>query len=46
MFTMQFILETASFILSNNLMIFDEMFYLQVQGITIGAIFALTYPTV
>ena len=31
----QFILEAASFILSNNSMTFDEMFYLQIELYTI-----------
>ena len=31
-FTTQFILEAASFILSNNSITFDEMFCLQIQG--------------
>ena len=39
-FTTQFVLEAASFILSNNSMTFDEMFYLQIQGPTLGTIFA------
>ena len=37
-FTTQFILETAGFILSNNSIAFDEMFYLQIQGTTMGTI--------
>ena len=37
-FTTQFILEAASFILSNNSMTFDEMFYLQIQGTAMGTI--------
>ena len=41
----QFVLETASFMLSNNSMTFDEMFYLQIQGAAIGTIFAPTYAT-
>ena len=44
-FTTQFVLETASFMLSNNSMTFDEMFYLQIQGAAIGTIFAPTYAT-
>ena len=44
-FTTQFVLEAASFILSNNSMTFDEMFYLQIQGTAIGTIFAPTYTT-
>ena len=31
-FITQFVLEAASFILSNNSMTFNEMFYLQIQG--------------
>ena len=44
-FTTQFILETAGFILSNNSVAFDEMFYLQIQGTAMGTIFAPTYAT-
>ena len=44
-FTTQFIFEAASFILSNNSMTFDEMFYLEIQGTAMGTIFALTYAT-
>ena len=44
-FTTQFILEAASFLLSNNSMTFDEMFYLQIQGTVTGRIFAPTYAT-
>ena len=44
-FTTQFVLEAASFILSNNSMTFDEMFYLQIQGTAMGTIFAPTYAT-
>ena len=44
-FTKQFVLEAASFMLSNNSMTFDEMFYLQIQGIVMGTIFAPTYAT-
>ena len=44
-FTTQFFLEAASFILSNNSMTFDEMFYLQIQGTAMGTIFAPTYAT-
>ena len=42
-FTTQFILEAASFILSNNSMTFDKMFYLQIQGTTMSTIFPPTY---
>ena len=45
MFTTQFVLEAASFILSNNSMTFDEMFCLQIQGTAMGKIFAHTYAT-
>ena len=44
-FTTQFILEAASFILSNTSMTFDEMFYLQIQATAMGTIFAPTYAT-
>ena len=44
-FTTQFILEAASFILSNNSMTLDEMFYLQIQGTAMGTILAPTYAT-
>ena len=44
-FPTQFVLEAASFILSNNSMTFDEMFYLQRQGTEMGTLFALTYAT-
>ena len=44
-FTIQFVSEAASFILSNNSMTFDEMFYLQIQGTAMGTIFAPTYAT-
>ena len=41
----QIILEAASFILTNNSMTFDEMFYLQIQGTAIGKVVAPTYAT-
>ena len=44
-FTTQFILEAASFILSDISMSFDEMFYLQIQGTASGTIFVSTYAT-
>ena len=44
-FTTQFVLEAASFILSNNSVTFDETFYLQIQGTVMGTIFAATYAT-
>ena len=44
-FTTQSVLEAASFILSNNSMTFDEMFYLQIQGAAMGTIFATTCAT-
>ena len=44
-FTTQFILEAASFILSDISMSFDEMFYLQIQGTATGTIFVSTYAT-
>ena len=37
-FTTQFTLEAASFILSNNSMTFDEMFYLQIQESAMGTV--------
>ena len=37
-FTTPFILEAASFSLSNNSMTFDEMFYLQIQGTSMGTL--------
>ena len=42
-FTTLLILEAASFILRNNSMTFDEMFYLQIQGTAMSTIFAPTY---
>ena len=36
-------MEAASFLLSNNSMTLDEMFYLQIQGTAMGRIFAPTY---
>ena len=44
-FTTQFILKAASFILRNNSITFDQMFYLQMQGTAMGTIFALTQAT-
>ena len=44
-FTTQFILEAASFILSNNLMTFEEIFYFQIQVTAMDTIFAPLYPT-
>ena len=44
-FTIQFILEAASFILSSNSMTFDKMFYFQIQGTAMGTIFSPTYAT-
>ena len=44
-FTTQFVLEAASFILSNNSMTFDAIFYLQIQETAMGTIFAPTYAT-
>ena len=44
-FTTQFILEAASFILSNNSVTFDEMFCLLIKGIAMGTIFAPAYAT-
>ena len=44
-FTTQFVLEAASFILSNNSMTFDEMLYLQIQATAMGTIFAPTFAT-
>ena len=44
-FTTQFIFEAAGFILSNNSMIFDEIFYFQIQGTAMSRTFALTYAT-
>ena len=44
-FTIQFILEAASFILRKNSMTFDEVLYLQMQRTTMGTIFASTYAT-
>ena len=44
-FTTQFILKAASFILRNNSITFDQMFYLQMQGTAMGTIFALTHAT-
>ena len=38
-------MEAASFILSNNSMTFDEMFYFQIEGTAMGTIFAPTYAT-
>ena len=44
-FTTQFILEAATFILSNNSMTFDKMFYLQLKGTAMDTIFVPTYAT-
>ena len=44
-FTTEFVLEALSFILSNNSMTFDKIFYLQIQGTAMGTIFAPTYAT-
>ena len=44
-FTTQFILEAVSFILSNNSITFEEMFYSQIQGTVMGTIFAPTHAT-
>ena len=44
-FTTQFIMEAASFILSNNSITFGEMFHLQIKGTTMGTVFAPTYDT-
>ena len=44
-FTTKFISGAARYILSNNLMTFDETYYLQIQGTTIDTIFAPTYAT-
>ena len=44
-FTTQFVLEAASFILSNNSMTFDEIFYLKIQGTAMGTIFTPKYAT-
>ena len=41
-FTIQFILEAEDFILSNNSIIFDETFYLQIQGTTMDTFFVPT----
>ena len=38
-------LEASSFILSNSSTTFDEMFCLQIEGATMGTIFASTYAT-
>ena len=44
-FTTQFILEAASFILSDSSVSFDVMFYLQIQGTATGTVFVPTYAT-
>ena len=42
-FRKEFVLESANFILKNNILTFDSEFYLQIKGTAIGTIFAPTY---
>ena len=42
-FRKEFGLESANFILKNNILTFDSEFYLQIKGTAIGTIFAPTY---
>jgi len=44
-FSKQFILESVNFILKNNSLTFDELYYLQLQGTAMGTIFAPTYAS-
>ena len=42
-FNNQFILDAADFVLKNNSLTFDFMFFLQLKGTAIGKVFAPTY---
>ena len=42
-FNKQFILVAADFILKNNSLTFDSMFFLQLKGTAMGTVFAPTY---
>ena len=42
-FRKESVLESANFILKNNILTFDSEFYLQIKGTAIGTIFAPTY---
>ena len=42
-FKKEFVLESANFILKNNIVTFDSEFYLQIKGTAMGTIFAPTY---
>ena len=42
-FKKEFVLESANFILKNNTLTFDSEFYLQINGIAMGIIFAPNY---
>ena len=42
-FNNQFILDAADFILKNNSLTFDSMFFLQLKGTAMGTVFAPTY---
>ena len=42
-FRKEFVLESANFILKNNILTFDSEFYLQIKGTAMGTIFAPTY---
>ena len=42
-FNSEFILDAADFILKNNSLTFDSMFFLQCKGTVIGTVFAPTY---
>ena len=42
-FRKAFVLESANFILKNNMLTFDSEFYLQIKGTAMSTIFAPTY---
>ena len=42
-FNKQFILDAADFILKNNSLTFDSMFFLQFKGPAMGTVFTPTY---
>ena len=42
-FKKKFVLESANFILQNNMLTFDSKFYFQKKGTAMGTIFAPTY---
>ena len=42
-FKKKLVLESANFILKNNMLTFNSKFYLQIKGTAMGTIFAPTY---